>query len=153
MNVIDIHGITVDAVVGPEHGATRLFIWCVTAEAGQAIGMHHHDGEELFRVLYGRLRFRVGDNTREVSAGEVVIIPPGTRHGYVALENSEVEILGEIGAGEFITVRHPDGSSRDEEQFVRGHPWSRVPADESLYSTEEELLERYRASLAADPIS
>jgi quercetin dioxygenase-like cupin family protein len=152
MNIIDIHGITVDAVVGPEHGATRLFIWCVTVETGQAIGMHHHNGEELFRVLYGRLRFRVGDASREVGAGEVVIIPPGIRHGYVALENAEVEILGEIGAGEFITVRDPDGTTREEELFVRGHPWSRVPEDESLYSTEDELLERYRASVAADPI-
>ena len=152
MNIIDIHGITVDAIVGPEHGATRLFIWCVTVEVGESIGMHHHNGEELFRVLYGRLRFRVGEQIREVSAGEVVIIPPGTKHGYIALENSEVEILGEIGAGEFITLRNSDGTTREEEQFVRGHPWSRTPEDESLYSTEDELLDRYKASLAQDPI-
>jgi len=34
LNVIDIRGITVDALVGPEHGASRIFVWCVTGERG-----------------------------------------------------------------------------------------------------------------------
>ena len=61
VKVIDIRGISVDAMVGPEHGATRIFVWCVSAGQGQVIGLHHHHGEELIRVLYGCLRFRLGD--------------------------------------------------------------------------------------------
>jgi len=153
MKVIDIRGITVDALVGPQHGATRLYVWCVTAEHGQVIGLHHHHGEELIRVLYGRLRFRVGDEERELQAGEVVIVPPGAAHAYVALEDTEIEVYGEIGAGEFFHVTDADGAVREEEIFVRGHPWSRTPADESQYSTEAELLARYRDWYTHNPFA
>lgn len=153
MKVIDIRGITVDALVGPQHGATRLYVWCVTAERGQVIGLHHHHGEELIRVLYGRLRFRVGDDERDVQAGEVVIVPPGAAHAYVALEDTEIEVYGEIGAGEFFQVTDPDGAVREEEIFVRGHPWSSTPADESQYSTEAELLARYRDWYTQNPFA
>jgi quercetin dioxygenase-like cupin family protein len=153
VNVIDIRGITVDALVGPQHGATRIYIWCVTVERGQVIGLHHHHGEELFRVLYGGLRFRVGDEVRDIRAGEVVIIPPGTVHAYMALEDTELEIYGEIGSGEFFHIIEPDGTVREEEIFVRGHPWSRTPPDERQFSTQEELFQRYRTWYAQNPFS
>ncbi len=152
MRVINIRGVEVDALVGPQHGASRIFIWCVTAQAGQTIGMHHHEGEELIRVLYGRLKMRVGDQRRELSAGEVVIIPAGTRHGYRALEDSEIEVYGEIGMGEFITLPSANGESPAREVFVKGQPWSRSPSDESQYISHAELLERYRESALHDPI-
>ncbi len=151
MKVIDIHGIALDALVGPEHGATRIFVWSVAAEKGETIGLHHHHGEELFRVLYGRLRFRVNDETREVRAGEVVIIPPGADHAYMALEDCELEVYGEIGMGQFYRVTDLDGTVREEEVFVRGRPWSRIPPDESQYLTQEQLFERYRAWYAEHP--
>jgi quercetin dioxygenase-like cupin family protein len=153
LKVIDIRGITVDALVGPQHGASRIFIWCVTAQQGQVIGLHHHHGEELFRVLYGRLRFRVGDEVRDVRAGEVVIIPPQADHAYMALEDTELEIYGEIGAGEFFRVTDADGTVREEEVFVQGHPWSRTPPDESHYSTQDDLFARYRAWYAENPFT
>ena len=78
-------------------------------------------------------------------AGEVVIVPPGDAHAYVALEDAELEINGEIGAGEFFRVTGPDGSVREEEVFVRGHPWSRTPPDDRQYTTQDELFARYRA--------
>ncbi len=152
MRIINIRGVEVDALVGPEHGASRIFIWCVTVQAGQIIGMHHHEGEELIRVLYGRLSLRVGDTTRELGAGQVVIVPPGTRHGYRALEDTEIEVYGEIGMGEFITVSGPDGTPQTEELFVKGQPWSRTPADEAKYITHQQLLAKYRESAELDPI-
>ena len=51
MNVIDIRGFTEDAIVGPQNGATRVFIWCTTVQAGHVVGLHKHLGEELSRVL------------------------------------------------------------------------------------------------------
>lgn len=152
MRIINIRGVEVDALVGPEHGASRIFIWCVTVQAGQIIGMHHHDGEELIRVLYGRLSLRVGDTTRELGAGQVVIVPPGTRHGYRALEDTEIEVYGEIGMGEFITLAGQDGTPKTEELFVKGQPWSRIPDDEASYITHQELLAKYRESAKIDPI-
>jgi mannose-6-phosphate isomerase-like protein (cupin superfamily) len=124
----------------------------VAAQKGEMVGMHYHHGEELFRVLYGRLHVRVDDATQVLGAGQVLIVPAGTRHGYVALEDSEIEVYGEIGAGEFMTVHEPDGSSHDEEIFMEGAPWSRTPGESSQYITHAELLARYRASLAHEPL-
>ena len=153
MNVIDIRGFSEDAIVGPNNGATRLFIWCTTAQAGQVVGLHHHLGEELIRVLYGKLRFRVGDQVRDIGPGEVVIVDPGTVHGYVTLEDAEIEVYGEIGSGIFVTVEDGDGSTREEEVFVRNAPWSRAPTDESQYITRAEQLRRFRARYEASPFA
>ena len=149
MNVIDIRGFSEDAIVGPNNGATRLFIWCTTAQAGQVVGLHHHLGEELIRVLYGKLRFRVGEQVQEIGPGEVVIVDPGVAHGYVTLEDAEIEVYGEIGSGIFVMTQESGGAVREEEIFVRNAPWSRIPADESQYITRAEQLKRFRAQYEA----
>jgi quercetin dioxygenase-like cupin family protein len=152
MRVVDIRGTAEDVVVGPEQGATRIFIWCVTEPAGEVLALHHHHGEELFRVLYGRLRFQVGGETREVGPGEVIIVPPNVEHAHVALEDTELEVIGEIGSGVFITVDEPGGTGREQELFVRGVPWSRVPDDESQYVSREEQLRQFRRGFQNRPI-
>ena len=152
MKVIDLHGYSAEVTIGPEHGTSRLFIWCLTLEKDAFLSMHHHCGEELFRILYGKLRFTVGSETRDVGPGEVVIVPPGVQHAHTALEDTEVEIYGEVGAGIFVMEQGPDGSLRERELFVRGVPWSRIPPDESLYVTRAEQLQRFREQ-ALDPIA
>ena len=151
MNVIDIRGFSEDAVVGPDHGATRLFIWCTTAQAGQVVGMHRHLGEELIRVLYGKLRFRVSDQVRDVGPGEVVIVEPGVPHGYVTIEDAEIEVYGEIGSGIFVTREREDGTPFEEEIFVRDVPWSRVPDSEDKYISRSEQLDRFRTRYLENP--
>lgn len=151
MNVIDLRGFTDDALVGPEHGATRIFIWCTSAIAGHVIGWHHHEGEEISRVLYGKLQFRVGDDVREVGAGEIVIVPPGVKHGYRVLEDSEIESYGEIGSGIFTDVRQADGTYQEQEIFVRGVPWSRTPPPGQEYSSREDQLRRFREHFKDQP--
>lgn len=145
MNVVDIHDFAEDWVVGPDQGAMRLFIWGISAGKGQMVGLHHHRGEEIFRVLYGRLRFRVGEQIQEVGPGNILIIPPGTEHGYEVLETAELELYGETGCGIFITRRSPDGTIIEDESFVRGYPWSRIPDDEGRYVTRDEQLRRLPA--------
>lgn len=143
MKVVDIRGIEDDALVGPEQGAERIFLWCISAHSGYRIGLHLHHGEEMFRILSGGLRFRVGDETRDVGAGAIIVIPPRTPHAYLALEDSELEVYGQIGAGEFALITNPDGTVREEEVFVRDIPWSRTPDDESRYLTREERLRQH----------
>lgn len=48
---------------------------------------HSHGSEQLVFVIKGGLKFRVGDEERVVSEGEVVYIPPGVEH--------RAEVLGE----------------------------------------------------------
>jgi mannose-6-phosphate isomerase-like protein (cupin superfamily) len=45
--------------------------------------MHvHRSDDEAWFVLTGRLGFRVGDEEREVGAGESILVPRGTPHAY-----------------------------------------------------------------------
>ncbi len=54
--------------------------------------MHHHEKEdELFLVIKGILQMELDHNTLTIHPGEFVIIPKGTNHKPIALE--EVEIL------------------------------------------------------------
>jgi quercetin dioxygenase-like cupin family protein len=150
MKVVDIRGIADDALVGPEQGASRIFLWCITALQGYRIGLHLHHGEEMFRVLSGRLRFRVGEETQDVGAGAIVVIPPRTPHAYIALEDSELEVFGQIGSGEFALVHGANGTVHEIEVFVRDLPWSRTPPDVTQYISREERLRQHRAWFEAN---
>jgi quercetin dioxygenase-like cupin family protein len=148
MNVVNLRGLDALPVVGREQGARRIFIWCFSEQAGELLGPHWHDGEEFFRVLSGRLRFKVGDEIREVGAGEVVVLPPKVIHSHMVLEDCELEVIGEISSGVYVQITGPDGEFSEQELFVRDVPWSRLPADDSSYITRDQQLERFR--LASD---
>ena len=46
-------------------------------------GLHlHRSDDEAWFVLEGRLGFRVGDEEREVAAGESILVPRGTPHSF-----------------------------------------------------------------------
>jgi len=46
-------------------------------------GLHRHNSDdEAWIVLSGRLGFRVGEETREVPAGESLLVTRGTPHSY-----------------------------------------------------------------------
>jgi mannose-6-phosphate isomerase-like protein (cupin superfamily) len=46
-------------------------------------GLHlHRSDDEAWIVLEGRLGFRVGEEQREVVAGESLLVPRGTAHSY-----------------------------------------------------------------------
>ncbi len=62
----------------------------VILAAGAVVPDHHHDSEQIANVLSGRLRFVIGDEEREVMAGESVLIPGGVPHRIEALDDSVV---------------------------------------------------------------
>ena len=47
---------------------------------GETIAHLHRAAEELYFFTAGRGRLRVGDEERDVAAGDCVVIPPGTPH-------------------------------------------------------------------------
>lgn len=53
----------------------------VTLDANIEVPEHEHPHEQITLVVSGRLEFTVGDETREVGPGQVVVIPGGVRHG------------------------------------------------------------------------
>ena len=59
---------------------------------GREIPTHHARGEITVHCLEGRIAFTAGGTTREVRAGQLIVLAAGAPHSLVGLENS-------IGAG------------------------------------------------------
>ncbi len=60
----------------------------VRFEPGAEGARHSHPHEQLSRLLAGRLTFYLGDDERELGAGDVIVIPGGLEHGVLAHEES-----------------------------------------------------------------
>jgi mannose-6-phosphate isomerase-like protein (cupin superfamily) len=67
--------------------------YIVTANPGQGPPLHTHPYVEVAFTIEGRATITVGDDTREVSAGSVVVIPASTPHRFI---NSGDTILRQI---------------------------------------------------------
>lgn len=58
--------------------------------AGDVIGSHAHPHEQVATIISGELELTVGDETRQVGPGFVVVIPPKTPHSAKALTDCYV---------------------------------------------------------------
>ena len=67
---------------GHEHGANVSF-FISRNRPGTGPGLHRHPYEETLIVEEGKVRFTVGENTLEATAGEIVVVPAGTPHKFV----------------------------------------------------------------------
>lgn len=47
---------------------------------GETVEHYHRRSEEIYYFTAGAGRMRLGDEEAEVRAGDMVVIPPGTRH-------------------------------------------------------------------------
>jgi quercetin dioxygenase-like cupin family protein len=65
------------------HGE-RLTLAVVELEPEAVVAEHSHDNEQLGVVLRGSIRFRVGDEERELETGGTWSIPPHVPHSAVA---------------------------------------------------------------------
>ncbi|WP_255149725.1 cupin domain-containing protein [Halorarius halobius] len=93
-------------------GATEFGFNVITAEPGERLpwGFHSHpDHEELFYVLSGRVAFETDDGDREVTAGEVLFVPPGRGQRGVAVGDDPAEVVA-VGA-----PKATDGAVIEEE--------------------------------------
>lgn len=68
----------------------RMMAVRVRFAKGAAGTAHTHPHEQLTQVLSGRFRFWLGQETREVVAGESLLILGGLEHGAEALEAGEL---------------------------------------------------------------
>jgi mannose-6-phosphate isomerase-like protein (cupin superfamily) len=64
--------------------------------------MHvHHFQDETFYVVEGALRFKVGEETLDLEAGDFAYIPRGVAHGYVNMRQEPARGLGIFVPGGF----------------------------------------------------
>ena len=55
----------------------------VDAAPGEGPRLHRHPYEEVFVVLEGEVEFTAGDDKETATAGESIVVPPDTPHGFV----------------------------------------------------------------------
>jgi mannose-6-phosphate isomerase-like protein (cupin superfamily) len=70
-------------LVGADYGGLGVCLILVEAPPGKGPSLHRHPYDEVFIVHEGEGSFRSGDQERQVAAGNVVIVPAGTPHGFV----------------------------------------------------------------------
>jgi mannose-6-phosphate isomerase-like protein (cupin superfamily) len=68
--------------VGEIHGAP-FSAYIVNARPGQGPPLHTHPYVEVAFTIEGRATITVGEDTREVKAGSIVVIPANTPHRFV----------------------------------------------------------------------
>jgi mannose-6-phosphate isomerase-like protein (cupin superfamily) len=68
---------------GHSHGSQVSF-FISTNEPGTGPELHRHPYEEIFIVEQGTVHFTVGERTVEATAGQIVVVPAGTPHKFVA---------------------------------------------------------------------
>ena len=77
-----LDGSTIRELAGPASGnATKQSLAEASVPPGGETAEHfHRETEELYLFTSGRGRMRLGDEEREVAAGDCVPVPPGVRH-------------------------------------------------------------------------
>jgi quercetin dioxygenase-like cupin family protein len=70
--------------VSSEEGNDGLSLLETLAPRGASPPLHvHHTEDEVFHILEGELRFRVGDDELRAGAGETLLAPKGVPHTYL----------------------------------------------------------------------
>jgi len=88
------YGIDFTVKAGELGQGRRLAFVEYTTRAGEEPPDHTHTTEdEIFYVLQGRLDFRCGDESFEVSEGGFVFLPRGVEHGYRIRSEGDVRLL------------------------------------------------------------
>lgn len=61
----------------------------------------HRNEDEIFRVIEGRFRFRVGDETFEAGPGDAALLPRGVPHSFVNAGETTGRVLVVVQPGGF----------------------------------------------------
>ena len=79
---ITADGSSIREVAGvPSGNAVQQSLAEATVPAGgETVEHYHRRAEEIYHVVAGAGRLRLGDDLADVRAGDTVVIPPGVRH-------------------------------------------------------------------------
>jgi mannose-6-phosphate isomerase-like protein (cupin superfamily) len=83
-------------------GVTQCSLAEETLPPGCAVTPHHHrEIEEIYYIVSGNGLMTVGDETREVEAGDAVYVPRGQRHTLENTGNQPITLLVACGPAFF----------------------------------------------------
>jgi quercetin dioxygenase-like cupin family protein len=87
--------------VSASDGADGIAVLEHRASFGDSPPLHiHHDEDEIFHVLEGVVRYRVGETERRAGPGEVLLAPRGIPHTY-RVESREGARMMTVTRGRF----------------------------------------------------
>lgn len=99
MRVVDLENLPVEAwrpgvktrmKVSAAHGASQLCIFEQWCEPGHGAPTHLHAVEEVLHVLRGQADVWIEDLHATLTAGQLVVVPAGRKHGF---SNNGGEVL------------------------------------------------------------
>jgi quercetin dioxygenase-like cupin family protein len=79
--------------VGADHGDAGACLIFVDAPPGRGPRLHRHPYAELFIVQDGQATFTADGAEREVGAGDLVVVPAGTPHKFVATGEGQLRMI------------------------------------------------------------
>jgi quercetin dioxygenase-like cupin family protein len=82
----DLPGNLVGRFEGKDHGSSVSF-YIGTFDSGTGPSLHTHPYDETFIVEAGSAMFTVGDDTFELGAGQIAVVPANTPHKFVSGES------------------------------------------------------------------
>jgi quercetin dioxygenase-like cupin family protein len=85
IEVSDLPGNLIGRFEGRDHGSSVSF-FIGTFREGTGPGLHTHPYDETFIVEAGSATFTIADETVELRAGQIAVVPAGTPHKFVSGE-------------------------------------------------------------------
>ena len=83
--ISDLPGNLVGRFEGKDHGSSVSF-YIGTFDPGTGPSLHTHPYDETFIVEAGSAMFTVGEETFELAAGQIAVVPAKTAHKFVSGE-------------------------------------------------------------------
>ena len=86
MNVFDLDEMKFSATASLFEGQPRagigISVFVVRTQPGGAVELHVHPHSETFVLLEGSGRWTAGNDVVELHAGQMLVVPPQTPHGF-----------------------------------------------------------------------
>jgi len=86
---------------GAQYG-TDISFFAVDNEYGQGPGLHVHPYPETWFVRSGRARIVAGDETFEVAAGDIAVVPAGVKHKFTNIGDERLVLFCAHAAGTMV---------------------------------------------------
>jgi quercetin dioxygenase-like cupin family protein len=97
---------TIQRMVSAATGSTQLTVLVNQLDAGEQVGSHTHDFEEVLYVVTGRCQVAVDDETAALHAGDAVVIPAGAIHGFRHSGLSPATVVAVLASATVHTTWH-----------------------------------------------
>ena len=79
--VHQMHGTSFTSYASPAHGSKELCAWRIEIPGHTQGTPHHVSREEVLYILSGTIRATIGGQSEEAAAGDVILVPAGSRFG------------------------------------------------------------------------